>query len=151
MDSGELIFEDLITAIQGAIVKAGVVLQTQHRANFESFFDKDTKKPILTTIKIPIYNKDSVEYQDVHLPTICLVPLSSSRMREFKVKFNVIFSQLMQNTDTETQNKLKTLFPRSFFHKKDNEMAEVEITFEGTEPPEGLMKINDYLVKFFPN
>jgi hypothetical protein len=147
------IFDDLLGAIQNSIIRAQSLTQHQYLNLLKEYFDQDNK-PIMIEMKIPSYNTQSQNpqssnsdgFETVFVPKICLVPLSSLRLKELDIKFKVQFSELIKGGEP----KENSLFAKLPFGKTENHIADVEITFEGTEPPEGVLRINQHLIKFLP-
>jgi hypothetical protein len=148
------IFDDLLEAIQSSIIQAQSLSQHQYLTLLKEYFDKDNK-PIMVEMKVPSYNPQSSSEDDsskdgfetIYVPRICLVPLSSLRIKELDIKFQVQFAELIKGGEQKAGH---SLFARLPFGKVENHMADVEIKFEGTEPPEGVLRINQHLVKFLP-
>jgi hypothetical protein len=141
------IFDDLLGAIQSAIIQAQSTSQHQCLALLKEYFD-ESNKPIMIEMKVPSFSPSSIDgYETILVPKLSLVPLSSLRLKELGVKFKVQFSELMKGGEQRKGHTLSAMLP---FGKSENQMADVEIKFEGTEPPEGVLKINQHLIKFLP-
>jgi hypothetical protein len=58
-----------------------------------------------------------------------------------------------KNSNPVTQdkpNKIKKFFT-DLSNRSNTRMAEIEVVFNGKEPPEGLARIKDSLIKMIPN
>ena len=82
-----------------------------------------------------------------------MTPLSSVKIKELNMKFKVKLGKQVDTTSNLTQqigtDSTQTTGALSIdMDSVDTEnMAEVEVKFEGTQPPEGIMRINDQLIK----
>lgn len=153
----EHMFDDLISAVHNSIITANQIAEGQHISLLESYFDEN-HSPLYMETNLPFHdprNPDGVTYKSVKIPKLSLVPISSLKMKEIEINFEVKFTQLMRNLAEEDANE-KSNLPKGLFSFNNsskngfNDMAKITIKFEGTDPPEGIMRINEHLVKLLP-
>ena len=142
------VFDDLISAIQEAVVRAHETSEAQHVRMMNRFFDKETGEPEMLTLNLPYIDpvESEVSYQEVKIPTICLVPFNSVKIKDIEVSAEVEF----QNVKSEGGgNRISAKLRGGGFGRKANK-AKIKIRVEGGDPPEALLKLNDTLVKVLP-
>jgi len=139
----------LLKSIQGAIVGAQEMMQQQHIDDLKKFVNDDGS-PVTQKMLLPRIGADGKqEWAEVEIPLIVLSPPSSLRIKKLKVDFDAVLSGTTQHKDGDEEGKecihlkLGGMFSRGA-------KVHCEIQFEGTEPPEGWMRINDELVKVIP-
>lgn len=157
----EFVFHDLLAAIKDSVIQANAAAQQSSLESILTWFEKDGS-PKMTEILMPtIYPDEPV--QRIQIPLITLIPLSSTKIDKLSVEFNVQFSELIKKTENPMKrNSLGTTvemppdqkdLTSSFARRsKDSEpnLARIQIEITGTEPPEALLRINDYLMKYLP-
>lgn len=163
-------FNDLIRAIQQAFIGANAMAENQHLQKISTYFDEDG---FARTVKLNVPYFDSngnVAYKELSVPEISLVPISSLKLDEVSVEFNVrLYGKVNLKTDEDNADgnmvmgarksdaerhsyKNSTFlgyFPHGgiFHNKKDKNFAHIKLKFTTDNPPEGLMKICDQFVK----
>jgi hypothetical protein len=140
----------LLQSIQDAIVGSQELIQQQHIQDLNKFLNDDGT-PVTHNLKIPRGVDDNGEtvYTEQEIPLMILSPPSSLKIKRMKVKFVAIMSGhgkmgTGEKCDDEECIHLH-LGGGSIFNRGAKVNCEIE--FEGTEPPEGWMRINDELVK----
>ncbi|WDE10759.1 DUF2589 domain-containing protein [Thalassomonas haliotis] len=111
-------------------------------------------------------------YQEIDIPLLTLLQVKPIKIKSMSVNFNISLTavesieQAAENEDkadnllhTSTSTIMKKarkkkymstdLFGGSLFGRGKNRNAEVKITFESGEPPEGYLKLNSHLLKLF--
>ena len=136
-------FNELLEGIQEAIIKAQEHMEHQHLRQVEEYFDDDGE-PIKVKMRLPhVSETGEITYQEVEVPKIALVPLNSLRMKRLLVKFAVQIGGLDKSGDKP--NMLKVGIKQKMFG--GGSKAEVEVEFEGSDPPEIVARINDQMDK----
>ncbi len=144
--------DHLTKGLYDAVVQAQSLAENQHIEAMNKFFDKDGN-PVSMDINIP--NKEGD--QRVKVPLITLAPQSSIKIKELTMELKVKMSSF---------GKRKSRLGGGIFCKEDagavnvdlgasilpkrNQYANLKITFEGTEPPEGVVRLNNNLLKQLP-
>ena len=142
------VFDDLISAIQEAVVRAHETSEQQHVRMMGRFFDDETGEPEMLTLNLPFLDpkETDIQYKEVKVPTLCLVPFNSIKIKDIEVTAEVEF----QNVKVDVGgNKISAKLRGGGFGRKGNR-AKIKITVEGGDPPEALLKLNDTIVKILP-
>ena len=145
--------DHLTKGLYDAVVQAQALAENQHIEALSKFFDKKGK-PLCMDIKIPGNNG---EQQTVNVTLATLAPQSSIKIKELTMEMKVRLS----NYGKRKSKKGGCIFKKgdagaisvdlgsSIFPRK-NHYANLKITFEGTDPPEGLVRLNNNLIKQIP-
>ena len=144
--------DHLTKGLYDAVVQAQSLAENQHIEAMNKFFDKEGN-PISMDINIP--DKDGK--RKVSVPLVTLAPQSSIKIKELTMELKV---------KMESFGKRKSRLGGGIFCKEDagavnvdlgasilpkrNQYANLKITFEGTDPPEGVVRLNNNLLKQIP-
>ena len=144
--------DHLTKGLYDAVVQAQSLAENQHIEAMNKFFDKEGN-PISMDINIP--DKDG--QRKVSVPLATLAPQSSIKIKELTMELKV---------KMESFGKRKSRLGGGIFCKEDagavnvdlgasilpkrNQYANLKITFEGTDPPEGVVRLNNNLLKQIP-
>ena len=111
--------------------------------------------PHMIPIQLP--NGNNGEMKTVNIPVITLVPHNGMAIKEVEIEMEVALSP----GDSEEINKSKATKKKpSKIHQfitdlsrrnKGRKMAKIKVKFNGQDPPEGLARIKDSLIKIIPN
>ena len=114
----------------------------------DRFFDDETGEPVMLTIKLPHIDpaQGEIQYKEVKVPKVCLVPFNSIKIKDIEVTAEVEFQNIQSDNG---QNKISAKLRGGGFGRKANK-AKIKIRVEGGDPPEALLKLNDTLVKILP-
>ena len=144
--------DELLAGLNEAVISAQRIAEKQHIDMVDLYFDDDTGEPITMDLKIPSTHPEK-EYEFLKVPLITMTPISSIKIKELNMKFKVKLgkqvdttSNLTQQIGTDSTQTTGALSIDMDSVDTDN-MAEVEVKFEGTDPPEGIARINDHLIK----
>ena len=112
---------------------------------FEEELDSEGEKtgvwiPKMVKMKLPVVRDGKLENQEVSIPLYSLAKHQSLCMDELKISLNVELRDVKEGVLVSLSHK--------WFSEPTK--AQVEMTFKGQDPPEGIMKINDRLVKTIP-
>ena len=145
--------DHLTKGLYDAVVQAQALAENQHIESLSKFFDKDGK-PLKMHIKVPDSNGNE---QDISVPLATLTPQSSIKIKELSMELKVKLGSF---------GKRKSRLGGGIFCKEDagaitadlgasilpkrNQYANLKITFEGTDPPEGVVRLNNNLIKQIP-
>ena len=142
------VFDDLISAIQEAVIRAHETSEQQHVRMMKRFFNEETGEPEMLTLKIPFLhpNESDIQYKEVKVPTLCLVPFNSIKIKDIEVTAEVEFENVKSDGKG---SKISAKLRGRGLGRKGNR-AKIKITVEGGEPPEALLKLNDTIVKILP-
>jgi hypothetical protein len=127
--------------------------ENQHIEALNKFFDKDGN-PLCLDIKIP---DDKGQNQVVSVPLATLAPQSSIRIKELSMEMKVKMGSFGKRKSRlgggifckEDAGAINADLGASILPKR-NQYATLKVTFEGTDPPEGLVRLNNNLIKQIP-
>ena len=191
--------DDLVQAIQYAVIEAQKVAEDHHIDLVSRFFEEDEDtgelRAIIQEVWVPSMSPNATEGEHVkiNVPLISLANLGSVKIKELKVEFDARLSSLDTEDDDDDADvgadvakkpgggkvsRKKTPKPSgskpkkqgpfqkrlrgkrrrmAFDFKKGADAAEgestkarISITFQGTDPPEGVVRLNDRILKMIP-
>jgi hypothetical protein len=140
----------LLQSIQDAIVGSQELMQQQHIEELNKFL-KDDGTPITHKLKIPrgTNTNGEVMYTDAEIPLMTLSPPSSLKIKSMKVKFDAVISGHGKKEECDDEECIHLHLGGGGIFKRGAKVS-CEIEFEGAEPPEAWMRINDELIKVIP-
>ena len=140
--------DHLTKGLYDAVVQAQALAENQHIEALSKFINEDGTPKGLEIV---------LNGEKVNIPLQTLTPQSSIKIKELKMKLKVRLNNF---------GKRKSRLGGGIFCKKDagaigadlgssilpgkSNYADLEITFEGTDPPEGLVRLNNNLIKEIP-
>ena len=141
--SDEIQFDALCNSIHEAVLKATNTAKEQHLRDVEEFIDKDGKPE---TIKLLLPSQDPEDSTEVeyHVPIFSLIPHKSLTVSEISVDFTCKFRAL-KSKNKKTKDAIAAALSRS--KSGTSSEATVNIKFVASDPPEGLARINDRLLR----
>ena len=145
--------DHLTKGLYDAVVQAQALAENQHIEALSKFFDKKGK-PLCMDIKIPSSNG---EEQTVNVPLVTLSPQSSIKIKELTMELKVKMGSFGKRKSRkgggifcrEDAGAINADLGASILPKR-NQYATLKVTFEGTDPPEGLVRLNNNLIKQIP-
>lgn len=140
---------------------------------------KDEKKEIKDNMKDDsnlFLNEESDVYRIIKVPAFCLIPHTSLVMEKIKMDFNVKlvnFNKSDESDEGSTEDKKmkieddkkttnekilaslynkdkKEIITNIFANENDQNSIHVELEFVNKEPPEGVMRVNDMMIRMVP-
>ena len=144
--------DELLGGLHDAVVSAQRLVEKQHIDMVDLYFDDDTGEPITMDLKIPSTHPEK-EHELLKVPLITMTPISSVKIKELSMKFKVKLGKQVDTTSNLTQQmgtdgtQATGALSIDMDSVDTENMAEVEVKFEGTSPPEGIARINDQLIK----
>ena len=170
-------FDGLISSIQEAFLSVNRMAENQHLESLEEFLEDDGT-PKTMRVKYPFFNESGdVDYRFVDIPALCLIPISTLKLSEVSVDFQVKLSaevSLKRDDDAENAEQAtpstaappvasnavrRRWFKRSrarmgfipgFRQKRDDSYANITLKFVAEEAPEGMLRIRDEMIKILP-
>ena len=140
--------DHLTKGLYDAVVQAQALAENQHIEALGKYVNEDGTPKCMKMV----INGDNVD-----VPLATLAPQSSIKIKELKMKLKVRLNNF---------GKRKSKLGGGIFSKEDagaisadlgssilpskNNYADLEITFEGTDPPEGFVRLNNNLIKQIP-
>ena len=145
--------DELLGGLHDAVVSAQRLVEKQHIDMVDLYFDDETGQPLTMDMKIPSAHPDK-DFENISVPLFTLAPLSSIKIKELEMDFKVklseqldTVSELAQSMKHEDEQTTVGGVSVDMNNVNPDTMANIKIKFEGSDPPEGLMRINDQLVK----
>ena len=140
--------DHLTKGLYDAVVQAQALAENQHIEALGKYVNEDGTPKCMEMV---------INGDNVNIPLATLAPQSSIKIKELKMKLKVRLNNF---------GKRKSKLGGGIFSKEDagaisadlgssilpskNNYADLEITFEGTDPPEGLVRLNNNLIKQIP-
>ena len=145
--------DQLTKGLYDAMCQAVALAETQHIESIKKFFD-DEGNPICMDVKMPGANG---EIQNVKIPLASLAPQNSIKIKEATMELKVKLGSFGKRRSKigggifkeEDAGAISADLGASILPKR-NQYATLKITFEGTDPPEGLVRLNNNLLKQIP-
>ena len=144
--------DHLTKGLYDAVVQAQSLAENQHIEALNKYFDKDGK-PVCMDIKVP---KEDGE-QEINVPLVTLSPQSSIKIKELTMELKVKMGSFGKRKSRlgggifckEDAGAISADLGASILPKR-NQYANLKITFEGTDPPEGVVRLNNNMLKQIP-
>ena len=140
--------DHLTKGLYDAVVQAQALAENQHIEGLSKYVNEDGTPKCMNMV---------VNGEKINVPLITLAPQSSIKIKELTMELKVRLNSF---------GKRKSRSGGGIFCKKDagavsadlgssilptkNNYANLKITFEGTEPPEGVVRLNNNLIKQIP-
>jgi len=141
--------DDIFQSIYSSVVEAQNTIESHYLGEIvEDYFEKDgTPKIIL--VKLPAADG---KLKNVSIPAISLVPHQGILIDEVEVEMKVKLSasEEEKNSKGQKQGKLRKIVTDFSNREGGKELATIRVKFKGADPPEGLARIKDNLIKFIP-
>ena len=141
--------DDIFQSIYSSVVEAQNTIESHYLGEIvDDYFEKDgTPKVII--VKLP--GQDG-KLKDVHIPAISLVPHQGILIDEVEVEMKVKLSGSEEEKDSKGQKhgKVKKIITDFSNREGGKELATIRVKFKGEQPPEGLARIKDNLIKLIP-
>ena len=134
--------DELVESIYNSVVFAQRKVETEHLTRVMSTYFDDDGSPKAFKIKLPTHD-GSIE--EVSVPLATLAPHTHLSISELEMSFKVDMNHYTDDKEINN-NKISAKISGA----KGSESAEVKIKLNSSQTPEGLAKINDYLMKLLP-
>ena len=140
--------DHLTKGLYDAVVQAQGLAESQHIEALSKYINKDGTPKCMKMV---------INGDEVSVPLATLATQSSIKIKELTMEMKVRLSNYGKRKSKKGGGIFKkgdagaisvdlgsSIFPRK------NHYANLKITFEGTDPPEGLVRINNNLIKQIP-
>ena len=141
--------DEIFQGIYSSVVEAQNAIEQHYIGEVtEDYFEADGH-PKMIVIKLP--GKDG-QLRDVHIPAITLVPHYGLAISEVSVKMKVKLSSSEDDKERKgnKQGRIRKIITDFSNREGGKELATISVKFKGKDPPEGLARIKDNLIKFIP-
>ena len=141
--------DDIFQSIYSSVVEAQNTIESHYLGEIvDDYFEKDGT-PKVIVVKLP--GQDG-KPKDVSIPAISLVPHQGILIDEVEVEMKVKLSGSEEEKDSkgQKQGKLKKIITDFSNREGGKELATIRVKFRGEQPPEGLARIKDNLIKLIP-
>jgi len=141
--------EGIFQSIYSAVTESQNTIEQHYLGEIvEDYFEKDGT-PKMIVAKLPGKNG---ELREVRIPSITLVPHQGILIDEVEVEMKVKLSGSEDEKDTKAQKqgKIRKIITDFSNREGGKELATIRVKFKGSDPPEGLARIKDNLIKFIP-
>ena len=140
--------DHLTKGLYDAVVQAQALAENQHIESLGKYVNKDGTPKCMEMV---------INNEKVNVPLATLVPHSSIKIKELTMDLKV----KLNNFGKRKSNIMSSIFGKgcagaieadlgaSILPIKNN-YANLKITFEGADPPEGLVRLNNNLIKQIP-
>ena len=140
--------DNLTKRLYDAVVQAQALAENQHIEALSKYVNEDGTPKCLRMV---------INGENVMVPLATLAPQSSIKIKELtmdlKVKLNHFGKRQSKSGGGIFRNKdagaVSVDLGSSILSSKNN-YANLKITFEGTDPPEGVVRLNNNLIKQIP-
>ena len=147
-DSGESShlhsLDKLVECIYNSVVFAQRKVETEHLTRLMSTYFDDDGNALTFRVNIP---SNDGEIKTADIPLITLASNSHLAISELEMELSVDLGQF----DDEENIENKKLSARITGARNKENLTKVKIKMNKADPPEGLAKINDQLIKVLPN
>ena len=134
----------LVESIYNSVLYAQRKVETEHlKRVMSTYFDKDGNA---LTFKVNLPSNNG-EVEPTHIPLITLAANSHLAISELEMELSVDIGQF----DDEKNNKERKLSAKVTGSRNKENLAKIKIKMNGSDPPEGLARINDQLIKILPS
>ena len=141
--------DDIFQSIYSSVVEAQNTIESHYLGEIVDDYFENDGKPKVIIVKLP--GQDG-KLKDVHIPAISLVPHQGILIDEVEVEMKVKLSGSEEEKDSkgQKQGKLKKIITDFSNREGGKELATIRVKFRGEQPPEGLARIKDNLIKVIP-
>ena len=140
--------DHLTKGLYDAVVQAQALAENQHIESLGKYINKDGTPKCMEMV---------INNEKVNIPLATLAPQSSIKIKELTMELKVKLSSFGKRKSRlgggifckEDAGAINADLGSSILPKR-NQYANLKITFEGTDPPEGLVRLNNNLIKQIP-
>ena len=141
--------DEIFKGIYSSVVEAQNAIEQHYLGEVtEDYFEADGS-PKMVLVQLP--GKDG-QLREVHIPAITLVPHYGLAIDRVSVTMQVKLSSGEDDKEAKGRKggKIRRIISDFSNREGGKELATISIKFRGKDPPEGLARIKDNLIKFIP-
>ena len=140
--------DHLTKGLYDAVVQAQALAESQHIEGLSKYINEDGTPKCMNMV---------INGDNVNVPLATLAPQSSIKIKELSMELKVKLGSFGKrksrlgggifkhgNAGSISADLGASILP------KRNQYATLKVTFEGTDPPEGLVRLNNNLIKQIP-
>lgn len=136
--------DSLVEAVYNSVTYAQRKVETEHLSRVMStYFDKEGN-PVTFKVNLPGNNGEITE---TAVPLLTLSKNSHLSIKELEMELKVDLGHFGDKENSD----LKKLSAKMSGPRKSDNLTTIKIVMKGTDPPEGLAKLNDQLIKILPD
>jgi hypothetical protein len=140
--------DHFLKGVYDAVVQAQALAENQHVEAFSKYVNEDGTPKCMKMV---------IGGETINVPLATLAPQSSIKIKELTMEMKVKLTNFGKRKSKcgggifskEDAGAIVADLGASIFPKKNN-YANLKITFEGSDPPEGLVRLNNNLIKQIP-
>ena len=140
--------DHLTKGLYDAVVQAQALAENQHIEALSKYVNKDGTPKCMKMV---------INGETINVPLATLAPQSSIKIKELTMDLKVRLNNFGKRKSKkgggifckEDAGAISADLGASIFPKK-NQYATLKVVFEGTDPPEGLVRLNNNLIKKIP-
>lgn len=144
--------DDLVDGITNAMIGAREIMEAQHIETLNRYFEKDENDRLIaktTKIMIPTPDPDDGDaMMEMDFPLLSIVPQNSLRVDSLDIEFEANLTEVSDGKSNNKHLKMDVTGSGALGSKKNN--CTVKITIIKDDPPEGLVRINNHIIKLIP-
>ena len=139
--------DELFQGVYSSVVEAQNVIEQHYLEEVtKDYFDHEGK-PKMIMIHLP---NGKGEVKETAVPAITLVPHNTLNIKEVEIEMKVALS-MGEPKPAPKKGLLRKLGTDMSNRNEGREMANIKVVFNGANPPEGLARIKDQLIKLLPS
>jgi len=136
-------FNQLVKSLYRSTVLAQSKVEQLHYQNFiTNYFDEDGK-PNFITLTLPSNDGDGSHSVNVDVPLLTLSHSTHLNIKELEIEFEVELGHFEDIEDDEISAKVSTVTGKN--------MAKIKLKLDSAQPPEGIARIRQELIKILPS
>jgi len=136
-------FNQLVKSLYRSTVLAQTKVEQLNYQNFlKNYFDEDGK-PHFFTLKLPSNDDDGSHVVDVDVPLLTLAHSTHLNIKELEIEFEVELGHFEDIEDDEISAKVSSV--------NGKRMATIKLKLDAAQPPEGIARIRQELIKILPS
>ena len=136
-------FNQLVKSLYRSTVLAQSKVEQLHYQNFiTNYFDEDGK-PNFITLTLPSNDGDGSHSVNVDVPLLTLSHSTHLNIKELEIEFEVELGHFEDIEDDEISAKVSSVSGKN--------MAKIKLKLDAANPPEGIARIRQELIKILPS
>ncbi len=141
--------DEVFQGIYSSVVEAQNTIEQHYLGEITEDYFLEDGTPKMILVKLPAGDG---KLKEVQIPAITLVPHYGLAIDEVSVEMKVKLSSGDDDKEIKgnKQGRLRKIITDFSNREGGKELATISVKFKGKDPPEGLARIKDNLIKFIP-